>query len=198
MVKSEKNASYLLGGLFMYSQKSKDIITEESNTFPQTSEKDYLSDLVKIKETISDNRNKAMVVVNSVMILTYYKIGTIINQRKTWGNKYIQRLSEDLKEYGKGYSYDQLKRMSLFAKTFSEDEIRARPAPQIPWRTIIAIMQKSSSKEEMLWYINQTYQNRWSRSALFIAFYPVLKNDNSNKVPYVFSSRNLSVRKNGD
>ena len=47
-------------------------------------EKDYLNDLKKIKETIRTNQNKAMVVVNSAMILTYYEIGTIINQRKVW------------------------------------------------------------------------------------------------------------------
>ena len=56
-------------------------------------EKSYLEDLQKIKDTIRDNQNKAMVVVNSAMIMTYYEIGTIINQRKQWGNKYIERLS---------------------------------------------------------------------------------------------------------
>ena len=59
----------------------------------QYEEKNYLTDLTKIKETIRLNQNKAMVVVNSMMILTYYEIGTIINERKSWGNKYIQRLS---------------------------------------------------------------------------------------------------------
>lgn len=66
-------------------------------------DKNYLLDLTKIKETIRLNQNKAMVVVNTTMILTYYEIGIIINKRKSWGNKYIQRLSDDLKEYGKGY-----------------------------------------------------------------------------------------------
>ena len=47
---------------------------------------EYFNDLAKIKETITENRNKAMVVVNSAMIITYYQIGTIINQRKTWSH----------------------------------------------------------------------------------------------------------------
>ena len=106
-----------------------------------------------------------MVVVNSAMIMTYYEIGTIINQRKVWGNKYIERLSNDLKEYGKGYSCEQLKKMSQFAKEFSENEIRLQPVTQIPWGTLITvILPKSKSHEEMLWYINQTYKNGWSRS----------------------------------
>ena len=54
-------------------------------------EKNYLLDLADIKETIRINRNKAMIVVNSAMIMTYYQIGTIINKRKTWGSKYIER-----------------------------------------------------------------------------------------------------------
>ena len=126
-------------------------------------EKSYFEDLTKIKETIRENRYQALIVVNSAMITTYYKIGTIINERKEWGNKYIQRLADDLKEYGRGYSYDQLKRMAKFASIFTEDEIRAQPGPQIPWKTIVEIISKASSKEEMLWYIKQTYNNRWSR-----------------------------------
>ena len=120
---------------------------------------DYLDDLKKIKETIRTNQNKAMVVVNSAMIMTYYEIGTIINKRKTWGSKYIQKLSEDLKEYGKGYSYGNLKYMAQFASNFSCYEISEQPARQIPWFTIIKIMQRSKSHEEMIWYINETYKN---------------------------------------
>ena len=90
---------------------------------------DYVNDLKQIKETIRQNQNRAMLVVNSAMIMTYYEIGTIINKRKTWGSKYIERLSNDLKEYGRGYSYDQLKRMAQFASFFTLNEIRAQPVP---------------------------------------------------------------------
>ena len=127
-------------------------------------EKDYLNDLSKIKETIRTNQNKAMVVVNSAMIMTYYEIGTIINKRKIWGNKYIERLSNDLKEYGKGFSIRNLHNMRKFSEEFSIDEILHQLGAQIPWRTIVEIMQKSNSHEEMLWYINQTHKNGWSRS----------------------------------
>ena len=126
-------------------------------------ENNYLNDLQEIKETIKENRYKALVVVNSAMILSYHKIGTVINRRKVWGNKYIQRLAEDLKEFGKGFSYQQLMRMSQFANSFDNNEIISQPVREIPWGTIMEIISKSSSKEEMLWYINQTYKNRWSR-----------------------------------
>ena len=126
---------------------------------------EYFNDLAKIKETIAENRSKAMIVVNSAMIITYYQIGTIINKRKEWGNKFIQKLADDLKDYGKGYSYEQLKKMSQFAHFFSENEIRSQPVTQIPWSTLSrVIIQKSSSKEEALWYIDQAHKNRWSRA----------------------------------
>ncbi len=127
-------------------------------------EKDYFNDLKQIKETIRLNQNKAMVYVNSQMIMTYYQIGTIINQRKTWGSKYIQNLANDLKEYGKGYSYEQLKKMSQFANEFIQDKIGLQLATQIPWWTLVTIISKSNSHKEMLFYIKETYKNGWSRS----------------------------------
>lgn len=133
-------------------------------------EKDYLNDLKQIKETIRTNQNKAMVIVNSASIINNYKIGTIINQRKVWGNKYIERLSNDLKEYGEGYSYDSLKLKSRFAKEFTIDEIREQPVPQIPWGTIVEIMKKSKTHNEMLWYVKQTYKKGWGRSMVLSQF----------------------------
>ena len=96
-----------------------------------------------------------MVIVNSAMIMTYYEIGTIINKRKTWGSKYIQNLANDLKEYGKGYSYDNLYRMAQFASNFKYDEIMEQPVPKIAWGLLLTIMKKSTSHAEMLWYINK-------------------------------------------
>ena len=122
-------------------------------------EKEYLTDLNKIKDTIKYNQAKAMVVVNSAMIMTYYEIGTIINQRKVWGSKNIENLANDLKEYGNSYSFRNLKYMSQFVKEFTEYEIRHQLGAQIPWRTIINIISKSNSHKEMLWYIEQTYKN---------------------------------------
>ena len=138
------------------------MIKEQEN---EVIEKDYFKDLQEIKEAIRTNQNKVMVVVNSAMIMTYYEIGTIINKRKTWGSKYIKNLANDLKEYGKGYSYENLYRMSKVSEEFSNEEIMSHPVTQIPWSTLVTvIMAKSSTHEEMLWYINETYKNGWSRS----------------------------------
>jgi predicted nuclease of restriction endonuclease-like (RecB) superfamily len=138
---------------------------EEENMNKEMLEKDYFNDLNKIKETIRQNQNKAMVYVNSQMIMTYYEIGTIINQRKTWGSKYIEILANDLKEYGKGYSLQNLYRMSQMSQEFSRDEIISQPVREIPWGTLVnVILPKSKSHKEMLWYINATHKYGWSRA----------------------------------
>ena len=133
-------------------------------------EKDYLNDLKKIKETIRTNQNKAMVVVNSAMIMTYYEIGTIINQRKVWGNNFVIKLSQDLKEFGGGFSKENLYRMSRFANEFTINEIVSQAATQIPWFTLIEIMTKSKHHNEILWYVDQTHKNSWSRSMVLNQF----------------------------
>ncbi len=112
-----------------------------------------------------------MVIVNSAMIMTYYEIGTIINKHKTWGSKYIQKLSEDLKEYGGGYSFENLRKMAQFSLVFTKDEIWLQPVTKIPWGTLVTvILSKSKSHDEMLWYINETYKNGWSRSTVLKQF----------------------------
>ena len=53
-------------------------------------EQDYLKELQRIKDTIKQNQNKAMIIVNSAVIINYYEVGTIINEKKVWRNKYIE------------------------------------------------------------------------------------------------------------
>ena len=56
--------------------------------------------------------------------------------------------------------------MSKFANLFAIEDIVPQPGAVLPWRTYDEIMNKCDSREEMLWYIKQTYINRWSRSML--------------------------------
>ena len=63
---------------------------------------------------------------------------------------YIQNLANDLKEYGKGYSYEQLKKMARFAREFSEEEIRLQAVTQISWGTLVKILYKSNFKYDEL------------------------------------------------
>ena len=57
-----------------------------------------------------------------------------------------------------------LKYMSLLASEFTSFEFGQQPADQIPWFTLVEIINKSNCHHEMLWYIIQTHKNGWSRS----------------------------------
>ena len=63
-----------------------------------------------------------------------------------------------------------LQKMAQFASNFTVEEIMSQAATQIPWFTIVIIMGKSKSHEEMLWYINQTHKFGWSRSQVISKF----------------------------
>lgn len=132
----------------------------------QIIEQEYFIELQRIKNTIKQNQNKAMVVVNKAAIINNYEIGTIINERKVWGNKYIERLANDLKDFVVGYSYRTLKYTSQFANTFTYEEIRQRGVAQISWRTIIIIMSKCNSHEEMLFYVDLAHKNGWGKDMI--------------------------------
>ena len=45
-------------------------------------EQEYFIELQRIKETIRQNQNKAMVIVNSAMIINYHEIGTTLMRKK--------------------------------------------------------------------------------------------------------------------
>ena len=132
----------------------------------QIIEQEYFIELQRIKNTIKQNQNKAMIIVNSSAIINNYEIGTIINERKVWGNKYIERLANDLSEYGNGYSKRNLEYMTQLASNFTREEITKQLVSQIPWGSIVKIMQKSKKHEEMLWYIKEVHKHGWSRSFL--------------------------------
>ena len=58
---------------------------------------EYLSIIGKIKQEIKDAQYRAAVHVNADMLILYYDIGCVINEHKSWGNKFIDNLATDIK-----------------------------------------------------------------------------------------------------
>ncbi len=68
--------------------------------------------------------------------MLYYNIGKIINEHKSWGNKFIDNLAADLRisfPETKGYSVRNLKYMAKFAATYTDNEFVQTVSAQIPW-----------------------------------------------------------------
>ena len=156
----------------------------------------YNSFLVDIKTQIKISQQKAFNAVNQEMILLYFTIGKMIDNRQKelgWGAKVIDKLSLDiLNEFPNmnGFSPRNLKLMVQFYKEYSTDEIvqlevaqlenlKVQPivaqvenekmpllVAQIPWTHNIILIQKIKDKNLRFWYMEQTLKNGWSRDIL--------------------------------
>ena len=68
---------------------------------------EYLSIIGKIKQEIKDAQYRAAVHANADMLRLYHDIGCVINEHKSWGNKFIDNLVTDIRiafPESKGYS----------------------------------------------------------------------------------------------
>ena len=78
---------------------------------------------------------KAALNVNRELIMLYYHIGTVINEHKAWGNKFIENLAADIKlsfPSTKGYSVRNLKYMAKLAATYDDEDFVQQAVAQSP------------------------------------------------------------------
>lgn len=132
-------------------------------------DKEYLELLDSIKKQVNDAQKKAIISVNKELIMLYWNIGKIINEKSEWGNKFVENLERDLRlnfPKGKGFSLRNLKYMAKFANEYTNEVIVQQTVAQLPWGQNIVIMDKIKNEEERWWYINKTIENGWSRAVL--------------------------------
>ena len=125
---------------------------------------EYIEIIEAIKSEIIGAQYKAALNVNRELIMLYYHIGKVINEHKTWGNKFIENLAADIKlsfPSTKGYSIRNLKYMAKFAETYPDEEFVQTVSAQIPWSHNIAILEKVKDSDQRIWYIQKTAENGW-------------------------------------
>ena len=137
---------------------------------------DYKRWLTEIKKTFLQTQLKAAVKVNSTLLEFYWRLGSeIVEKQKkgAWGDGLLPQLSQDLMvEFPniKGFSLRNLKYIRQWYRFYTDEQaIGQQPVAllsQIPWGHNIAIVSKSSSREEALYYVVNTLQHGWSRSVL--------------------------------
>ena len=130
---------------------------------------EYFATIEQVKREIKAAQYKAAVHVNTELIMLYHSIGRVINAHKSWGNKFIENLAQDIKlEFPQttGYSVRNLKYMAKFAQLFPDAEFVQALLAQITWYHNIALMDKVKDADAYLWYAVQTAKNGWSRNVL--------------------------------
>lgn len=130
---------------------------------------EYISVANAVKKEIRAAQYRAAVLANTEMLLLYHEIGRLINIHKSWGNKFIENLSLDIRRAypeSKGYSVRNLKYMAKFAGTYPDREFVQTVSAQIPWSHNIVIIEKVKEPDIRIWYIQKTAENGWSHEVL--------------------------------
>lgn len=130
---------------------------------------EYLEIVKSIRDEIKVAQYKAAVSVNRELIMLYYNIGQVINEHKSWGNKFIDNLAADIKlsfPSATGYSVRNLKYMAKFAAIYPDFEFVQQVVAQIPWGHNLVLMDKISDDTVRKWYIEQSIEHGWSRNVL--------------------------------
>ena len=122
----------------------------------------------EIKELLQNAKNRVYITINTTMTQTYWQIGKRIveqeqdgNSRAIYGKALLKNLSIELtKEFGKGYSEDNLKNMRLFYKAFSKSETLSHKF-KLSWSHYI-FLSRISNKDERDFYEIESIENSWT------------------------------------
>ena len=136
-------------------------------------DKEYLKWLDNLKSRIRTTQIKAALSANAELIKLYWDIGKDIFEKqeiKGWGNFIVENLSKDLKsEFPnmKGFSRRNLFYMKKFYNFYKSNFKKVQQlVARIPWGHNILIISKSQNINEAIFYLNETFENNWSRDIL--------------------------------
>ena len=142
---------------------------------------------MEIKDLLIRAKERAKVAINLTMVYTYYEIGKRIveqeqkgEKRAEYGKEILKRLSEELtKEFGKGYSVENLKLFRRFYIVYSQNQIGQPLVTQLEnlpttsdgrrfclsWVMYIQLMRITNVQERNFYEI-EAYKNKWSKREL--------------------------------
>lgn len=137
---------------------------------------EYVKWISELKTKIQSSQLKAAVSVNKELLSLYWDLGRSISIKITesdWGTSVVEHLSKDLKNEfpdQKGFSRSNLFSMKKWFEFYSASHIDIEKVQQavgqIPWGHNLAIITRSGSVEEALFYCHKTLDNNWSRAIL--------------------------------
>jgi len=124
--------------------------------------------ITDIKQLLHSARNRVYQTINSAMTTTYWEIGRRIVEeeqngkvRAKYGKAIIKNLSDELtKEFGKGFSVDNLENMRKFYLTYSKSETPSRNF-ELSWSHYI-FLTRINNPDERNFYEIESIENSWS------------------------------------
>ena len=128
-------------------------------------EKNFKEIIKNIKNEIYKTQTLIMSDANKRLLDLYFYIGKVVNENSSWGNKFIESLSTEMKiEFPniKGFSVRNIKNMKKFYIETSSNEKVQTASAQIPWSHNLLILAKIKDVDERLWYMQKCIENGWS------------------------------------
>jgi len=121
---------------------------------------------------INNSKSNIVVSVNKELVLLYWNVGNTIHQfilegtRAAYGKKIIVKLSELLnREYGKGWSKQQLNHCVRCAEVFDEEQILYAVSRGLSWTHIRTLtFEKDELKRKF--YLEMSIAQKWSTRTL--------------------------------
>lgn len=141
---------------------------------------DYKKWITDLKKRFQQAQVKAAVKVNNTLLEFYWDLGKeIVEKQKTapWGSGFLKQLSADLMhEFPevKGFSEPNLRFIKRWLMFYAPNSVTScdqienikEMVSQIPWGQNRVIVTKCVTKEEALFYVQQTIEHGWSRAVL--------------------------------
>lgn len=134
-------------------------------------DKDFKEIFENIKNEIYKTQTLIMSDANKRLLDLYFYIGKVVNEKSSWGNKFIDSLSTQMKidfPNIKGFSVRNIKNMKKFYLESSSNEKVQMASAQIPWSHNLLILDKIKNEDERLWYMQKCLENGWSVDVLAI------------------------------
>lgn len=134
-------------------------------------DKDFKEIIKNIKNEIYKTQTLIMSDANKRLLELYFYIGKVVNENSSWGNKFIESLSTEMKiEFPniKGFSVRNIKNMKKFYAEICSDKKVQMASAQIPWSHNMLILDKVKNIDERLWYMQKCVENGWSVDVLEI------------------------------
>ncbi len=131
-------------------------------------DKKYNTILNEIITLVEKSKTQLAVQVNSVLTLTFWHIGKIINDeilkrnRAEYGKQIVVTLSRDLEnKFGRSFNEKNIRRMMQFVEKFSDFEIVVTLSRQLSWSHFLTLI-PLKTEQERLFYAKLSVENNFS------------------------------------
>ena len=132
----------------------------------------YAEWIRSLKDRVRAARQRAVLAVNSELILLYWDIGNEIlvqEEKQGWGAKVISQIANDLRsefpEMG-GFSRANMFYMRAFAREWPNRKIVQQVVGQLPWGHNVVLLDKLKSVTDRALYASLAIEHGWSRNVL--------------------------------